>query len=146
MSKEISASYNELFDDLIEAEEKPKDTIGLNAIYNTVQVQYKHKGRINISVPITEKAPYLFRLYGVDWTHTSCFDAVSLNQAGELKEYTPFRSLPTYRKVMMVMTPLHTGEIFGLATIIFYFIISLIGCSLPITGFLIWFKKAKKMR
>jgi uncharacterized iron-regulated membrane protein len=41
---------------------------------------------------------------------------------------------------------LHTGEFFGLTGKIIWSIVSLIGASLPITGFIIWWKKGKKSK
>lgn len=41
---------------------------------------------------------------------------------------------------------LHTGTFFGLAGKIIWSFVSLIGASLPITGFIIWWKKGKKSK
>ena len=41
---------------------------------------------------------------------------------------------------------LHTGIFFGLAGKIIWSLVSLIGASLPITGFIIWWKKGRKSK
>ncbi|WP_312824910.1 PepSY-associated TM helix domain-containing protein [Epilithonimonas sp.] len=44
------------------------------------------------------------------------------------------------------MKPLHTGSAFGFIGKLIYFLVTLIGVSLPITGFTIWFGKKKKKK
>ncbi|WP_278022761.1 PepSY domain-containing protein [Flavobacterium ginsengisoli] len=39
---------------------------------------------------------------------------------------------------------MHTGVFFGLTGKIIWSLVSLIGASLPITGFIIWWRKGKK--
>src|SRR5690606_39505133 len=63
---------------------------------------------------------------------------------------TLFRSLfadkPLHKQFVEISKPLHTGEIMGLPSAILYFIVALIGCMLPITGFIIWWKDRKSTR
>lgn len=69
-------------------------------------------------------------------------DAVTFDQKGEMRSLERFSDLPLHRQFIEISLPLHTGEIIGLPGILLYALTSLIGCSLPVTGFLIWWKKA----
>ncbi|MEL6124238.1 MAG: PepSY-associated TM helix domain-containing protein, partial [Bacteroidota bacterium] len=51
-----------------------------------------------------------------------------------------------YQKINSILLPLHTGEILGFKSKLLYFIIALIGFSLPITGSLIFYNKVKPAR
>lgn len=53
---------------------------------------------------------------------------------------------PLNERISTMIKPIHTGEIFGTFSKILYFIASLIGTSLPITGVFIWVNKLKKKR
>ncbi|MGH1519027.1 PepSY-associated TM helix domain-containing protein [Chryseobacterium sp. JK1] len=73
-------------------------------------------------------------------------DEVTFDKTGVFKTKEVFSDKPLNKQFTALAKPLHTGEIMGLPSIIFYFIISLIGCSLPITGFLIWWHRFRKMK
>ena len=68
-------------------------------------------------------------------------DVIRFSASGQVRDVKPFSALPFYEQFKAIAKPLHTGEIMGLSSIIIYFIVSLIGCSLPVTGFIIWWKK-----
>lgn len=69
-------------------------------------------------------------------------DRVEFDRKGELRSLERFKDKPLHRQFIEISLPLHTGEIIGLPGSILYFLICLIGCSLPITGFILWWKKA----
>jgi uncharacterized iron-regulated membrane protein len=58
-----------------------------------------------------------------------------------LKKLELFSDKTLANQFMAISLPLHTGEIMGLTGVIIYFIVVLIGASMPITGFLIWYRK-----
>ncbi|RAV99505.1 PepSY domain-containing protein [Pseudochryseolinea flava] len=68
-------------------------------------------------------------------------NTLAFSESGAVREVTRFDNLPLHEQFKRVAKPLHTGEIMGFASILVYFIVSLIAASLPITGFLIWWKK-----
>lgn len=49
-------------------------------------------------------------------------------------------------KVRRLIFPIHTGSLYGFPTKLLAFFCSLIGASLPITGFIIWLKRKKKKK
>ncbi|MDR2235992.1 MAG: PepSY domain-containing protein [Chryseobacterium sp.] len=73
-------------------------------------------------------------------------DEVTFDKTGVFKTKELFSERPLNKQFTALAKPLHTGEIMGLPSIILYFIISLIGCSLPVTGFLIWWHRFRKMK
>lgn len=73
-------------------------------------------------------------------------DEVTFDKTGVFKTRELFSAKPLNKQFTTLAKPLHTGEIMGLPSIILYFIVSLIGCSLPVTGFLIWWHRAKKIK
>lgn len=70
-------------------------------------------------------------------------DFLEFSSNGNLIKQKLFNDLQLHEKFKIIATPLHTGELAGLPTIILYAIVSFIGCSLPVTGFIIWIKKSK---
>ncbi|MEJ5051342.1 PepSY-associated TM helix domain-containing protein [Chryseobacterium culicis] len=73
-------------------------------------------------------------------------DEVTFDKTGVFKTKELFSDKPLNKQFTALAKPLHTGEIMGLPSIIFYFIVSLIGCSLPITGFMIWWHRFRKIK
>ncbi|MDM1557148.1 MULTISPECIES: PepSY domain-containing protein [Chryseobacterium] len=73
-------------------------------------------------------------------------DEVTFDKTGNFKTKELFSDRPLNKQFTELAKPLHTGEIMGLPSIILYFIVSLIGCSLPVTGFLIWWHRFRKMK
>lgn len=73
-------------------------------------------------------------------------DEVTFDKTGNFKTKELFSDKPLNKQFTALVKPLHTGEIMGLASIILYFIVSFIGCSLPVTGFLIWRHRLKKIK
>lgn len=73
-------------------------------------------------------------------------DEVTFDKTGAFKTKELFSDKPLNKQFTALAKPLHTGEIMGLPSIILYFIVSLIGCSLPVTGFLIWWHRFRKMK
>jgi uncharacterized iron-regulated membrane protein len=73
-------------------------------------------------------------------------DEVTFDKTGVFKTKELFSDKPLNKQFTALAKPLHTGEIMGLPSIILYFIVSLIGCSLPVTGFFIWWHRFRKMK
>lgn len=61
-----------------------------------------------------------------------------------LQKGEPFTRLPLTSKVVAMNFDLHTGSVLGLTGKILAFFAGLIAAGLPVTGFLIWWKRGKK--
>lgn len=68
------------------------------------------------------------------------FDA----HTGELLKKELYKNQTKGMKIRRLIFPIHTGSIYGFATKILAFSASLIGATLPITGFIIWLRRKKK--
>lgn len=64
--------------------------------------------------------------------------------SGKVLKHEKFSDKTFGQKIAALIKPLHTGEFMGTLSKIIYFISCLIGTSLPITGFFIWFNKRRK--
>lgn len=62
---------------------------------------------------------------------------------GKINAVSRFQELDMHEKFQSVAKAFHTGEIMGLPTIVLYFVVSLFGSSLPITGLIIWLGRRK---
>lgn len=61
-----------------------------------------------------------------------------------LQKGTEFNKLSAGAKIIAMNYDLHTGSVLGLTGKLLVFLAGLIAASLPITGFLIWWKRGKK--
>lgn len=64
--------------------------------------------------------------------------------SGKVLKHDKYSDKTFGQKIASLIKPLHTGEFMGTFSKIIYFISCLIGTSLPITGFFIWFNKRRK--
>lgn len=71
---------------------------------------------------------------------------IEFGKSGEVIRLLRYSELPLHEQFMAVAKPLHTGEIMGLWSTILYFCVSLLAASLPVTGFIIWWKKSGKSK
>lgn len=147
--EDVSDSFAALMDEMLKkedektelSEEKP---ISLDSIQLLTNRQLAYKGTTVILLP-DEKEPR----YRVQKINTDNFlgamlpDLIEFDKKGVLQKTELFKDKPLHQQFKEISKPLHTGEILGLKSVIFYFIITMIGFSLPITGFIIWWKKAK---
>lgn len=73
-------------------------------------------------------------------------DQVTFDKTGNFKTKELFSDRPLNKQFTALAKPLHTGEIMGLPSIILYFMVCLIGCSLPVTGLVIWWHRFRKLK
>lgn len=87
---------------------------------------------------------YFLEKYGMPYSqlHYSWQDT---SQIIEIKKQH-HAQLPLRNKLYNINFELHVGNIYGLPTKILAFLTSLVGASLPITGFIIWLNRKKKLR
>ena len=143
LKKDLSDSFNSLLNEM--AEEK-KDTItaiwSLRDILDKTNETFPGKGIITVQLPneLTNNVSAV-KLSNQNTLRFYVPDVIEFSPSGNIRKTTPFFSLPLHEQFKAVAKPLHTGEIMGLPGIILYFLVSLIGCSLPITGVIIWWKK-----
>lgn len=130
-----------------EKKEHQKEEISLQKILKEVDIVLPYKAVTTIELPNNENPRYV-----VSKINTSNLlgmmlpDEVTFDKNGLLKTKDLFYKKPLYKQFTALVRPLHTGEIMGLPSIILYFIVCLIGCSLPVTGIIIWWHRLQKQK
>jgi uncharacterized iron-regulated membrane protein len=131
----------------------PEDVIW-NKLLRKYDGQY---GSISISMPHEPSAAYESIVYFGDGNIlynrvTNFFDQKTLQELPPAMHYDkPYANLATGEKVYRMTFDIHTGQILGLPTKILAFFTCMIGASMPITGFIIWYnrkwgKKSRKIK
>lgn len=149
-NNEVSDSFAALLQEMLEKEAEKTDTVSMG-IFPLEKVQKMADEYLNYHATTTIVMPdettprYTVRKINTNnLLGAKVNDVVTFDKKGEMRSLDRFRDKPLHRQFIEISLPLHTGEIIGLPGIILYSLISLIGCSLPITGFIIWWKKAGK--
>lgn len=148
--EEVSESFAALMQEMLEKEkEKTADSLSTRFALSQVHAMANNYLGYDATTTIVMANTLNPRYHVVKVNANNPFgakvtDEVTFDQMGEMRSLERFSDLPLHQKFIEISLPLHTGEIIGLPGIILYAFISLIGCSLPVTGFLIWWKKAGK--
>ncbi|MVM33970.1 PepSY domain-containing protein [Spirosoma sp. HMF4905] len=104
-------------------------------------------GKVSISFPKTLSDPYEVLINPEDPNiykmYHRFFDRNSLAELPS-EESRRYEDASTGEKIYRLNFDIHVGQIGGLSTRILAFFVSLIGASLPITGFIIWWNRGKK--
>jgi uncharacterized iron-regulated membrane protein len=118
--------------------------ISLDSITMLTNHHLNYKATTLIQLPDDQNPWYsIQKINAQNWLGAQLPDHITFDKKGELKTLELFADKPLHKQFVEISKPLHTGEIMGLSSAILYFIIALIGCMLPITGFIIWWKKVK---
>ena len=106
---------------------------------------FSYEGNSRLSIPedgkgvitVTKSATGFFSVAGTDRIQFDRF-------TGEVVNLESFKDKPMNARIADSIKVIHTGEIFGTASKIIYFLACLIATSLPVTGTMIWLNKWKK--
>ena len=104
-------------------------------------------GSIAMSIPQEPAEPYETTVYFGDGTViynnvVNFYDQKTLKPLPALMQRDqPYAKLSTGEKVYRMNFDIHTGQILGLSTKILAFFACMIGASMPITGFIIWYNR-----
>ncbi|MGG5208893.1 PepSY-associated TM helix domain-containing protein [Chryseobacterium sp. MIQD13] len=145
-------AFGGLLEDMLQKQDEKKNlknsaSASIDKILELSDKQLPYAAATSIELPNKENPRYV-----VIKTNTQNFlgmmlpDEVTFDKTGVFKTKELFSDKPLNKQFTALAKPLHTGEIMGLPSIILYFIVSLIGCSLPVTGFLIWWHRFKKTK
>lgn len=145
IKKDLSDAFNATLENL--AKEKSQGagaTWNLESTLQAANEKLPYKGITTVTLPNDQiRTVQLTKLNNDNALNFYLPDAVEFSLSGQIRGVTLFADQPLHEQFKAIAKPLHTGEIMGLPGIIFYFLVSLIGSSLPVTGFIIWWKKAK---
>lgn len=121
------------------------EVLPLSQIITKTNEHLNYSGDLTIKLPNAENPRYaITKINSENWLTAMLPDEITFDKKGELKTKDIFLEKPLHKQFIALARPLHTGEIIGLPSIILYFIASLIGFILPITGFFIWWNRVKK--
>ena len=145
-------AFGGLLEDMLEKQDEKKnlkdsESASIDMILKLADQHLPYRAVTSIELPNKDNPRYV-----VIKTNTQNLlgmmlpDEVTFDKTGVFKTKELFSDKPLNKQFTSLAKPLHTGEIMGLPSIILYFIVSLIGCSLPVTGFLIWWHRFRKMK
>lgn len=141
-------SFAKIMEDMLQREDEKKEkteAVPLSKIISESNRALPYRGTLSVVLPDKENPRYtVTKLNSDNFLGAIVPDELTFDRAGNLKTQELFRDKTLYRKFTAISKPLHTGEILGLKSIIFYFIIVLVGCLLPVTGTIIWLHRIKK--
>ncbi len=148
-SEEDNSAFDNLFNDMLnrqkEKAQNVEKPVSLQKILDETQKILPYNAVTTLELPNKDNPRFMVTKINTDnFLGAMLPDQISFDKKGNLKSQELFWDKPLNKQFTSLAKPLHTGEILGLKSIIFYFIISLIGFSLPITGFIFWFNKLRK--
>lgn len=142
-------AFDQLMSDMVDRQKEKKRLavreVSLDNIRALTDQKLNYKAVTSITLPNDENPRYV-----IIKTNTQNFlgmmlpDEITFDKEGTLKTVHLFSDLPLNKQFTALAKPLHTGEIMGLKSIIIYFIVCLVGFSLPVTGFIIWWHRYQK--
>lgn len=126
---------------------KNEQIASIQKIVDETNLHFPNHGTVSVEFPNDENPRFMVKKINSDNLLRALLpDELTFSKTGELKTKEIFLEKPLNKQFSSLAKPLHTGEIMGLPSIIFYFIISLIGAMLPITGIIIWLHRLKKLK
>ena len=150
-NKDSDDAFAGLISDMIqkqnEKKEEQKVKISLDEILKKADDILPYKAVTTIELPNKENPRFVVsKINNTHFLGMMLPDEVTFDKNGELKTKDLFLDKPLNEQFTALVKPLHTGEIMGLPSIILYFIVCLIGCSLPVTGIVIWWHRLQKQK
>lgn len=145
----LSNDFQSLLEEMMEKENENSTLqdakpASLDSIYKLSNEKLPYESITVIALPSKENSRFLVKkINRENWLKALLPDELSFSKTGELKKVNLFKDKPLNKQFVEISLPLHTGEILGWPSLIFYFLTTLVGTSLPITGFIIWWKKKR---
>lgn len=139
----LSNAFNQALQNLQEERLSNTDaTWSLQTIVDTSHCHFPNNGVLTVKLPNEQiKDISVVKVNTQNALGLLLPDRLEFAPTGKLREKIPYQELPLHEQFKAIAKPLHTGEIMGLPSIILYALASLLGFTLPITGFIIWWKK-----
>ncbi|KQM55236.1 PepSY-associated TM helix domain-containing protein [Chryseobacterium sp. Leaf201] len=150
-SKEEDNAFDRIFNDMLNRQKEKsavqEKEVSLQEILISADKILPYEAVTTIELPNKENPRFVVTKVNTDnWLGAMLPDQITFDKKGEFKSKELFWEKPLDKQFTSLAKPLHTGEILGLKSIIFYFIICFIGFSLPVTGFIFWFNKFRKAK
>ncbi|MEL4307178.1 PepSY-associated TM helix domain-containing protein [Joostella sp. CR20] len=130
----------------LEVKVQDKPAISLEKAIAITHKEFDFEGKTRISFPNERAQVYNISKYNEASFSPVAPDALAIDIYGNVLHKEYFNDKPLNVRIMSLIRPIHTGEIFGTFSQIIYFLACLIATTLPITGTLIWINKMKKKK
>ncbi|NOU60712.1 PepSY domain-containing protein [Marinifilum caeruleilacunae] len=143
---ELAASFAESLKKIIDQnnEKQVDGNYSLDTILLRANEALPYKSITRIQLPTAENSWVSVRKSNrKNLLRAILIDELDFNQKAELKNKNLFKDKSLDQKFVALSLPLHTGEILGWPSLVLYFLVSLIGASLPVTGTLMWYRRMK---
>ncbi len=149
-SEEDNNAFGNLMEDMLARQKEKKngsDVVSLSEIFRKANQALPYHGTTTVEFPNKENPRFtVTKINTQNFLGAMLPDEITFDRQGNLKSKDLFSDKTLDKQFTSLSKPLHTGEILGVRSIVFYFFICLIGFSLPVTGFLIWWHKFSKVR
>lgn len=80
------------------------------------------------------------------WGNSRAADQYALNPQGVVTTFTPYEATPYSRKISGWIFTLHTGTFAGIFGKWLWCIVALVGATLPLTGYYLWWKRVFRFK
>ena len=112
-----------------------------------IQAEYGDPARVRVALPDGPAGVHHVRVYRLDAVHSNAFDSHYFDAGdGSLLRLVAHEDLSRGGKVRRAVYSWHIGEVGGVATQSLWALVSLLGATLPITGFLMWYRRRRRPR
>ena len=119
----------------------------LSLVYHNATQQHPNAYSININPPAADSVSTINTFVkNTAMVYYKAYQEKYDKYTGELLYSRGFDDLSAGEKLIGMNYDIHTGAVAGILGKIIAFIAALIGASLPITGFIVWFQKRKSKR
>lgn len=145
-------AFGNLLEDMLEKQDEKKmlkdsDPASIDKILELSNQYLPYTAVTSIELPNKDNPRYVvIKTNRQNFLGMMLPDEVTFDKTGSFKTKELFSDKPLNKQFTALAKSLHTGEIMGLPSIILYFIVSIIGCSLPVTGFIIWWHRFRKTK
>lgn len=151
-TQENDDAFASLMNDMLDRQKEKSEVVeeklvSINQLLSTTEKLFPKPGIISINYPNSENPRYTVTKIDTDnFLGALLPNELTFDKKGALKTKDIFLEKPLNKQFTSLSKPLHTGEIMGLPSVIFYFIVTFIGCLLPVTGFIIWYQRLVKTK
>lgn len=116
----------------------------LDQVLLTANNELPYQGIVTVSLPTPENSWIKVRkMNRQNFLKAIVYDELEFSKSGTLTSKYLFVEKSTDQKFIALSLPLHTGEILGWPSLVLYFLVSLVGASLPVTGTILWYKRKR---
>ncbi|MDO6435193.1 PepSY-associated TM helix domain-containing protein [Flavitalea sp. BT771] len=106
---------------------------------------FPYEGITRVTLPKNATGVFNIQKMQEGFFASAAIDRIFLDQyTGAIVKLDRFSDKTLGQKIVTLIKPIHTGELFGTLSKILYFIACLIATSLPVTGVIIWWGRRNK--